>query len=361
MKILHIDTGREWRGGQRQALFLHEGLLASGIESVVVCNEDGELCKRIKRGAIPVHFRGEADIGFISGLKEIIRREKPEIVHTHDAHSLTPALFARVTGRGFKLINTRRVDFSVNKGFISRKKYSNAKVDRVVAISEAIRQILIKDGVKPEKVPVINSGVRFPSSIDYLKVLELRGKYDLDSETFVLGCVANMADHKDHFTLLKAYDKFAGISGNTKLLLVGDGPMTAQIRDFASKLPSSSSIIFTGHTDEVYEHIALFDVFCMSSKTEGLCTSIIDAFFMGKPVAATKAGGIPELVKHKFNGLLCNVGDANGFAENLMQIYDDEPMEAKFAANAYHTALKFSDSAMVSKYIKLYRELLSGR
>ncbi len=142
MKILHIDTGKEWRGGgQRQALFLHEGLLESGINSILICNQAGQLCKKDVQNIYPLAFKGEADLHFLSELKNIIKHEKPDIVHTHDAHSLTPpALFASVTTGGFKLINTRRVDFSINKGFVSRKKYNNAKVNRVVAISNAIKK-----------------------------------------------------------------------------------------------------------------------------------------------------------------------------------------------------------------------------
>lgn len=358
MKILHLDTGKEWRGGQRQALFLHEGLLEMGVESVLVCNEAGELCKKEVDGIVPVSFKGEADLGFISEFKDIIKHYKPDIVHTHDAHSLTPAIFARVTGRGFKLINTRRVDFSINKGFIKRKKYDNGKVDRVVAISNAIRDMLVADGVKAEKIPVINSGVRFPKSIDYQRVLELRDKYAIQPEEYIVGCVANMADHKDHYTLLNSYEKFYEEADAVRLILVGDGPLFEEVKEYAAGLSSFESIVFTGYTPDVYEHIALFHLFCMSSKTEGLCTSIIDAFFMGRPVVATKAGGIPELVKHKFNGLLSDVGDADAFAENMLEMYDDLPMESKFSSNAYHTALKFTDGGMVQKYIKLYSELL---
>jgi len=361
MKILHLDTGKEWRGGQRQALFLHEGLLESGVESLLVCNEAGELCKKDVDGVVPVSFKGEADLGFLSELKDIIKQFKPDVVHTHDAHALTPALFARVTGRGFKLINTRRVDFSINKGFISKKKYNNGKVDRIVAISDAIKNMLIDDGVKGEKIPVINSGVRFPKSINYQKVLELRDKYILSPDDYIVGVVANMADHKDHFTLLKAYEKFYRVVDEARLILVGDGPMLQEVKEFADTLDCSSSIVFTGHTEDVYEHIALFDMFCMSSKTEGLCTSIIDAFFMGRPVIATKAGGIPELVRHNFNGLLSDVGDSEKFADNMLEMYDDLPMEAKFSANAFHTALKFSDGGMVTKYIRLYNELMLSR
>lgn len=359
MKILHIDTGREWRGGQRQTLFLHEGLLKSGIQSAIVCNERGELCKKDIDGLIPVSFKGEADLGFLSELKSIIKHLQPDVVHTHDAHSLTPALFAKVTGRGFKLINTRRVDFSINKGFIKRKKYSNSKVDRVVAISDAIRDILVDDGVPADRIPVINSGVRFPKSIDYQKVLTLREKYGIDKDSYIIGNVANMADHKDHFTLLDAFEKFYCTDDDAKLILVGDGPMFDEVKEYAEKLDAKENIIFAGYRDDVYEHIAIFDVFCMSSKTEGLCTSIIDALFMGKPVVATRAGGIPELVKHRFNGLLSDVKDVDGFYENLEEIYDETEKEETYSANAYHTSLKFTDGSMVHKYIKLYEELIS--
>jgi glycosyltransferase involved in cell wall biosynthesis len=357
MKILHIDTGREWRGGQRQALFLHEGLLESGIESIIVCNADGEFAKRDVENLIPIKFKGEADINYLSELRKVIRSEMPDIVHTHDAHALTPAVMAKATRRKFKLINTRRVDFSINKNFFSRKKYTNALVDGVVAISEAIKNMLIDDGVNPKKIPVINSGVRFPDRIDFSKVLEYRKKYGLE-EAYVIGKVANMADHKDHYTMLDAYSKFYGVIPESKLLLVGGGPMFDEIKEYASKLNCAENVIFTGHIDDVYEHIALFDVFCMSSKTEGLCTSIIDGLFMMKPVVAAAAGGIPELVKHNFNGMLSPVKDPDAMAENLLDMYDNEVAEKKFATNAFHTALKFSDSMMVSKYIKYYKELL---
>ncbi|PLX65741.1 MAG: hypothetical protein C0602_13500 [Denitrovibrio sp.] len=360
MKILHIDTGREWRGGQRQVLFLHEGLLSSGIESIIVCNEKGELCKKGLPGLIPVSFKGETDLSFLSELKAIIKHEKPDVVHTHDAHSLTPALFAKITSRNFRLINTRRVDFSINKGFLSRKKYSNSQVDCIVAISNAIKKILVDDGIKADNIPVIPSGVRFPKNINYSRVLELREKYGINDETYVIGNIANISDHKDHRTLINSFDKFCEVVDDAKLIIVGGGPMFDEIKNYSADFSCADSIIFTGHVEDVYEHISIFDVFCMSSKTEGLCTSIIDALFMGRPVAATRAGGIPELVKHNFNGLLSEVGNSDELSENLLEIYDDMIMESKFSANAFHTALKFSEGAMVTRYIKLYNALVSA-
>lgn len=357
MKILHIDTGKEWRGGQRQALFLHEGLLSCGIESVVVCNADGVFPEKCKESIIPVKFKGEADLGFLRELKKIIKAEKPDVVHTHDAHSLTPALVAKAFGLRFKLINTRRVDFSINKGFIKRKKYDNRQVNKIVAISKAIRSMLIEDGISEDKLALINSGVRFPKSVDYAYVQTLRKKYGLHGR-YVIGNIANISDHKDHRTLIDAFVKFWKIFDDAVLMIVGGGPLSAEIKAYAESTPCFSNIIFTGHTDKVYEHIALFDIFSMSSKTEGLCTSIIDAMFMLRPVASTAAGGIPELVKNNFNGLLTTVKDSDALASSFTEIFNDSVLAQKFGANGFHTALKFSDSMMVSKYIALYKELI---
>lgn len=358
MKILHIDTGREWRGGQRQALFLHEGLMTAGVESVLVCNADGEFPKRGVENIIPLKFKGEADLAFMRELRKIIKIENPDIVQTHDAHSLTPALLAKVFGHGFKLVNTRRVDFSINKGYFKKKKYTSRQVDVIVAISKAIRQMLIKDGVAPQKIRLINSGVRFPKSIDYGAVKEIREKYDLKGR-FVIGDVANIADHKDHFTLIDAFVRFHKLIDDSVLMIVGNGPMYDEVKAYAEATPAAENIIFTGYTDKVYEHIAVFDLFCMSSKTEGLCTSIIDAMFMMKPVAATAAGGIPELVRNKFNGLLTPIGNSEKLAESFVEAFSNREQNAKFAANAFHTALKFSDSAMVSSYIRMYNEMIN--
>lgn len=357
MKILHIDTGREWRGGQRQALFLHEGLLSCGIESIVICNADGKFPEKCSEGIIPLKFKGEADLGFLRELKKIIKTEKPDIVHTHDAHSLTPALVAKAFGLRFILINTRRVDFSINKGFIKRKKYDNRQVNKIVAISRAIRSMLIDDGISEDKLAHINSGVRFPKSIDYACVKQLRDKYNLHGR-FVIGNIANISDHKDHRTLIDAFVKFWKLVDDAVLMIVGGGPLFDEIKAYADATPCPANIIFTGHTDKVYEHIAIFDVFSMSSKTEGLCTSIIDAMFMMRPVAATAAGGIPELVKNNFNGLLSAVKDSDSLASSFIEIFQDNGLSERFGANGFHTALKFSDGAMVGKYIKLYEELI---
>ncbi|MCD8553278.1 glycosyltransferase [Seleniivibrio sp.] len=356
MKIIHVDTGKEWRGGQRQAQFLHEGLLESGFQSILVCNADGQFPKRGVESIVPMKFKGETDLSFMRELKKLIRMEKPDIVHTHDAHSLTPALLTKVMGTNFKLINTRRVDFSVNKGYFSRKKYDNRQVDVIVAISRAIRDMLINDGVSKSKVRLINSGVRFPKSINYQLYRELIEKYELYGK-YVIGNVANISDHKDQKTLIDAFVRFRSEAENAVLMIVGGGPLYAEIKAYAESSPYSDSIVFTGHTENVYEHLALFDVFCMSSKTEGLCTSIIDAMFMMRPVAATAAGGIPELVKDNFNGLLTPVKDADALSESFNLMYDDRDLADKFSSNGFHTALKFSDNAMVSSYIRLYEEL----
>ncbi|UOD33905.1 glycosyltransferase family 4 protein [Deferribacteraceae bacterium V6Fe1] len=354
VKILHVDTGKEWRGGQRQALLLHKGLLENGFESYLVANSKGELINKFDKNILPFDFKGEVNPLSILNLTKIINKIKPDIVHSHDAHSLTPLVIIKMLGKDFKLLHTRRVDFSVKKNLFSTLKYTNKYVNKIIAISEAIKNILINDGIDGNKIEIIYSGVEFKNPDNYecpddlKKILE--GHY-------IVGCIANFADHKDHKTLIKAFNKLFELRKDVKLLLIGDGPLFNEVVDFAKALPCFGNIVFAGFRKDVYSCLKCMDIFAMTSKEEGLCTSIIDALSFGLPVIATKAGGIPELILDNINGLLCNVKSHEDVFSKLMYIIDNEDIFKKLKSNTHKTIEEFSNNKMVDKYIKLYYKL----
>ncbi|MBZ4643312.1 MAG: glycosyl transferase [Deferribacteraceae bacterium] len=351
MKILHVDTGKEWRGGQRQALLLHKGLLENGFESYLVANSKGELINKFDKNILPFDFKGEVNPLSILNLTKIINKIKPDIVHSHDAHSLTPLVIIKMLGKDFKLLHTRRVDFSIKKNIFSAIKYTNKYVDKVIAISEAVKNILINDGVDNSKIEVIYSGVEFKNPDDYNCPEDLK---KILEGYFVIGCIANFADHKDHKTLIKAFDKAYEENKKIKLLLVGDGPLFNEVVDFAKTLPCFSNIIFTGFRDDVYSCLKCMDVFAMTSKEEGLCTSIIDALSFGIPVVATKVGGIPEIVKDGVNGYLAEVKNSSKIAELFLYSLD-----SKFNKNnLIYSVKEFSFEKMTFNYKKIYKRIM---
>ncbi|MGA1846132.1 glycosyltransferase family 4 protein [Deferribacter abyssi] len=356
MRILHIDTGKEWRGGQRQTLLLHEGLIKKGIESYLAANTEGILIKRCSKNCIEYEFKGEINPKSIVNLLKIVDKVKPDIIHSHDAHSLTPAIFAKMLKKNFRLIHTRRVDFTIKKNLLSVFKYKNRYVDKIVAISYAIKDILVKDGISDDKINVIYSGVDFKNPDDYECPDDVREL--LSEDHIVLGCVANFAGHKDHKTLLKAFDIVFQHHKNVKLLLVGDGPLFDETINFAKTLKSYPNMIFSGFQDDIYSYLKCMDVFLMTSKEEGLCTSIIDALNFEIPVVATKAGGITEIIKNEYNGLLCEIQNPKDIASKILSLIENKHLYRTIKSNTKKSALKFSSKNMVSKYITLYNKLM---
>lgn len=353
MKILHIDTGREWRGGQRQALFLHEGLLRHGHESLMVCHSSGELIKRTEN-PVPLAFKSEADPVYIFKLLKIIKEYKPDIVHSHDSHSLTPCIAASWIDRSFKLVHTRRVDFPLKKKFFN--KYKSRKVT-LAAVSGAVRDIMAESGIDKGKIALIYDGSDALREPVPARAEELRRKYNPEGKK-VIGMVANFADHKDYPTLLKAFEELYSKRQDVLLLPVGDGPLFNGMKELAATLKCNDGIAFTGFVSDIPEILSIMDIFTMSSKTEGLCTSIIDAMNANIPVAATKAGGIPELVIDGETGILSDVKDYKALANSYDLLLNDPGKAKKLAENAKKRAAEFSTNNMTIAYIELYKKIL---
>ncbi|QAR32154.1 glycosyltransferase family 1 protein [Geovibrio thiophilus] len=353
MRILHVDTGKEWRGGQRQALFLHHGLIEHGHESLMVCSPEGELIKRAENTE-SLCFRSEADPTYIFRLLKIIRRFKPDIVHSHDSHSLTPCIAASWLNDSFKLVHTRRVDFTLKKKLFN--KYRSSRVN-LVAISKAIKNIMADSGIPQERISLIYSGSDKPKAFNTALAAEIRSRLNPQGKT-VIGTVANFSDHKDYPTLLRAFDRLCGQRQDVLLLPVGDGPMFGEIKALADTLKCRENIVFTGFCPDVPEMLSIMDIFTMTSKTEGLCTSIIDAMNASLPTVATRAGGIPELVSDGETGYLCGIGDDAALAAAYGRLLDNESLRSTMAENAFGRAYDFSAEKMVLSYIDLYKNLL---
>src|SRR5438128_7840519 len=153
MFSLHVDTARTWRGGQNQVLLTVNGLRSIGHRAALVAHPDGELRRRAAEGLdlIPIAPRTEMDLSAAWRLSRVIRRLAPDIIHAHDAHGVAMASLAlslgssAAGGHSPALVVSRRVDFHLRGNSFSRWKHR--QVDCFIAASEAIRQMLVHDGV----------------------------------------------------------------------------------------------------------------------------------------------------------------------------------------------------------------------
>src|SRR5690348_8419706 len=158
MRILHIDTERGWRGGERQALWLAAELRRRGHLSIVAARPGEPLAQRAVEAGLEVVGcapRFEADPRAAMRLRRLMRKRRIEVVHAHTAHALGLAAIATI-GSGVPLVAARRVDFHLRENFGTRWKYGRAAA--VIAISRAVADVLARDGIARAKIAVVADG-----------------------------------------------------------------------------------------------------------------------------------------------------------------------------------------------------------
>lgn len=377
LKIVHLNPTKTWRGGEQQTLYLAKYLQnQKDIVQWIVGVPNSELEKKCNSLNLPYHrisIKGEFDIFSAYQLAKFIKKNQIQIVHCHTAKAHTIGLLAKKITKlkhyNFALIVSRRVDFSLKKykfkflNFFSNYKYFSKDIDHYIAISQNVKNILLNDGISEDKISVIYSGIdleRFKTKITSAKKKELKQEFQIKEEV-VIGNIAALVDHKDHKTLLKAIallNKEKNLP-KWKLILVGDGPLYHNLIKLASELQIQNKIHFAGFRKDIFQILQIFDIFVMSSKEEGLGTSLLDAMAYGLPIVATKGGGIPEIVKENQGGLLSPIRNAEELALNLKIALTNPEIRKKFSEFNLKFVKQFSYQNTGKQTLQLYYRLLS--
>jgi glycosyltransferase involved in cell wall biosynthesis len=324
--VLQLSTATDWRGGEQQVAYLCQALDRMGVPQTLLCPDGAPLGDRMAEAGIRVcRFRpGMAlDLFLARRLARVAHGQCAQLVHTHDSHGHTAAVLANTLfGMGLPLVVARRVDFPIHSGFSARFKYGHASVRRILCVSDAIRHITAKGLRDPSVLRTIRSGVD-PARSNVQPDGRLRKALGVPPGTPLVGCVAALAPHKDLGTFLRTMALLRDGGSTAHGVLIGEGGMRTELEALREELGLKEHVHLTGFREDVPWLLRELDLFLITSRTEGLGTSILDAFACDLPVVATKAGGIPEIVHHGTSGLLCPVGDAECLASAVGSVLDD--------------------------------------
>ena len=376
IRILHLNPTKSWRGGEQQTLYLAQFLKTQkDVQQYVCCFPNSVLEQQCKNEHIPVfplRVLGEWDIFAAKQLAEFIKKHQIQIVHAHTARAHTIALLAKKFAQkqsSFKLLVSRRVDFSIKKSRwawinqITSKKYFSERIDYYIAISQKVKEILIEDGIPESKIHVVYSGIdlnRFKNKPSKEKIEQLKKTIGITNE-LILGNVAALVDHKDHKTLLLAMSLLKKESlPSYKLLIVGDGELKSPLTRLKDKL-QLDNVLFLGYRNDVFDLYHLFDIFVMSSKEEGLGTSLLDAMAIGLPIVATAGGGIPEIVVHQKGGLLSPPQNPEALALHLKKLIQNPELRKRFAQFNQKHVQQFHYENTGKETLKLYKKVLTNQ
>jgi glycosyltransferase involved in cell wall biosynthesis len=363
---LHIDTARSWRGGQNQVLLTVNGLRAIGQRASLVAHPDGELRRRAAEGLdlIPIAPRSEVDLAAGWRLWRVIRRLSPDIIHAHDPHGVAMAGMALSLGaasrwkegrRAPALVASRRVDFHLKANSFSRWKYR--QVDAFIAASEAIRQMLVGDGVAPERVVTVHEGIDV-DRIDATPPVNVHEVFWLPHHAPLVGNVAALVPHKGQRYLIEAAHLVIQKVPDARFVILGEGELRQHLEHLVHEHHLEKHVLLPGFRTDVIGCIKGFDLFVMSSVTEGLGTSSLDAMGCRKAIVGTLAGGIPEVVEHGRTGLLVEPRDSHQLADAIVRLLTDEPLRTRMADAGYaRVRERFTVERMVAETAKVYARL----
>lgn len=361
-RVLHLDDGRLWRGGQHQVWLLICELAAAGISQRLLARGDCPLAERARQGGIPVdpvNFHGELDFFTPRRIAALAHDFGATIIHAHTGHAHVIGLRAVRKLRGAaRLITTRRVDFPIGQGFFSRRKYT-APDQHFIAISEGVRTVLIDGGVDPGRIDLVSSGVPPIPAGQAWPRSRVRQAFGIPEDEIAIVNVGALTDHKGQRWLVEAAPMVLEALPQARIHILGEGELHGALEAQIKSLGLGQKVILHGFVEEVRLKLTGFDLFVSSSHLEGLGTVILDAMLAGLPVVAAAAGGVPDAVIDGETGRLVPPRNAAALAQAIIEGVQEPAASRRMAESARRRVEEhFSARAMAQGTLAVYRKLL---
>jgi L-malate glycosyltransferase len=361
IRILHIDTGNEWRGGQGQVFTLMKQLRKRKINQWLLCPPGSPLFAKAAEARLqvePMKVVNDFHPGVGSQLANMARRCNSTILHAHDAHAHSALHRAVKHLPNVAAVVSRRVDFAIKGNFFSKRKYLNPRL-HYFAISNGVKQVLMDGGVAEERILLVPSGVD-PKRFTFDKSSEtIRNEFNIPSGAPLIGTIGSLVDHKDHMNMINAVPGVLEHFPDARFLIVGEGEMRAALEERVAELGLEDKILMPGFRSDIEVFLAAFNVFVVSSHLEGLCTSLIDAMLHDLPCVGTDTGGVPDLVKDEKTGLLVPPRDSDALAGAVNRLLGDKRLARNLGENAReHVEKYFTAHALGENTLRAYEHVL---
>lgn len=364
LKILQAISGTGWSGGQQQTLYLMLGLRERGHDVKLACEIGSILAGKARDSGIEVFefpMKREADFYSMYALYKLFKRERFDVVNVQRPTVHTLALVASVFSRIPVFVVTRRVLYPI-KSLISAKIKYQFRVNSIISVSDAVKDVLVSSGVGGDKIVTIFDGIDFdrfdPKRVNASS--RIRGEFGIPADANVVSMIANYSEEK-HDCFLRAVPLVLKELPNTYFILAGRATGPETFGGIADSLGISKNVILAGFRGDVPEILSATDLSINSAVSEGLSGALIESFAMGVPCVASNVGGIPELVKDGVNGLLVPPLDPDALAAAIVRLLRDVNLMTDMAKRCRDQAYKsFSIDAMVDKTEALYLKLMDA-
>jgi glycosyltransferase involved in cell wall biosynthesis len=362
VRVLHVIESLETGGMERMVSALAQNLDPTRFEVRVLCLKRlGPIADELAAKGLAVErFRGTRGLmrylAFLP-LAQQMREWRPHVAHTHNS----PALFFGAPAA--RLAGVRRIIHTEHgRAFPDARKYMLAEralsplLHRYVCVSEQTRQDVAQyEGIAQSRLQVVPNGVMAPAVAPAAALQALRASCGIPAMAPVVGTVGRLVWEKHYTCLLQAFARVKRQVPESHLVLVGDGPERAKLEALAGELTLGDAVHFTGLRTDVALWHQVFDVFAMSSVSEGLPLALLEAMASSRAIVATRVGGIPLALADGAAGELVDRDDPDALADALITLLESPSQAAEFGARAQRRFREAYDvNAMVAQYSALY-------
>lgn len=362
MRILFLTHQGDMAGSTNSISFLAKGLAERGHYIYLGIRKESllwELVEGSKVHRIPMTFKGKFDLKNWKQIRDAVKEHNIQLINAQSSHDRYTSIFSnKLYALRIKIVHTRRQMPDSIGGPIQRFLY-NEWTDGIVAVSEQVKEALVKLGFKESGIKTIHNGTPTDKykNIDLQKVEQLRGKFDISERDFVLGCVARI---KNQIQILKALKL---IEKPLKMIFCGI-EATEEMKDIIASYTTPHQVYFEGHVngEDILPYYKVFDTNILASTMEGLSQSLLESMALETPVIATAYAGNLDLIENGVNGLLFTDGDIQKIAELISQLREDGALRQKLIANGKVTALqKFNIENTISYYEEYFQSLIDKK
>ena len=366
MNILNVTTMVGLRGGDLQMYTIYNLLKGTeGINQYILCPENADLaamCKRDNNDCFTYKKDRFRVFNTISAIISICKKEKIDVLHIHDSTALNYALIAlKFLPSSITLILSRKRNNRIKDKFLNRYKYSHPRIKKIVSVSKAVQAIFDNIIHDKERLLTIYDAIDVQKYASKTNQNLLHTEFGLSADTKIIGNIAGLTNQKDIFTFIDTAKRILNTKPENlklKFVVIGTGVLKEELEAYTKSLDLENELFFTGFRSNADELLPEFNVFLMTSITEGLPLTIYEAFASKIPVVSTDAGGIKEVLITEKTGLMADVKDTETLAKHVLRILEDKNFAEQLTNNAFELVKQHHDlGVMKENYYNFYKSL----
>lgn len=367
IKVLHLISSGGLYGAERVILNIARN--KTGLDSYIgaIYNQHNphieiiDEAKNMSLKTVLFNSKGQLDIRTVFAIKHFLNTNNIDVIHTHNYKSDILGILAA------KLANIKCVATNHTWHSSDKKMRFYERIDafflkfceKVVAVSDEIKEVLIKSKVDQSKVKVIYNGIDIDRFSEERPKNALKSSFGFSDDDIIVSIIARLSKEKGHEILLKAAQEVIKTNHNIKFLVVGDGPLKEILKQMAEKYKLMDAVYFTGVRFDMPDIYSNSDIFVNTSYVEGLPMSILEAMAAKVPMIVTPVGAATKIIKNQENGILVDAGDYLLLAKEIERLSKDPNKRKSLAEHAYTDVCQlYSDVIMVNSYRDVYQKAL---